>query len=62
MESTKTSIIASAAQQLPDICLEELRDLEIVARRPLSQAQAQRYRFRQLKNQLVAKMLDSSGR
>jgi hypothetical protein len=62
MESRRTTITATTAQQLPDICTEELRDLENAARRPLSQAQAQRYRLRQLKNQLVAKMLDGSGR
>lgn len=57
MESTKTSIIASAVQQLPAICPAEIHDLERMAGRPLSQQQATRYRLRKLKQELIAAML-----
>ena len=40
------------------ICAAELADLEREAKRPLSQEQAQRYRLRRLKTELIAKLLE----
>jgi len=45
------------ALQVPKICSAELRDLEDATSRPLSQAQAQRFRLRRFKEQLVTRML-----
>jgi hypothetical protein len=46
---------------VPDLSPAELADLEREAGRPLTQEQAQRYRLRKLKAQLVANMLDEAA-
>ncbi len=47
---------------IPDLSSAELADLERDAGRPLTQGQAQQYRLRKLKEQLVANMLDEAAR
>lgn len=59
MQAARTSITASAAQQLPAICPDELAHLSQEAGRELNQEQATRYRLRRLKSQLIALMLDA---
>ena len=53
-------IVPPVGNSLPDLSPAELADLEHEAGRPLTQEQAQRYRLRKLKKQLIDNMLESA--